>query len=879
MIGAQPKTVQSNAPTCRFKPFCSSTLLLAFFMMFSPGLAHGENTAYEEIYLTARVQGVGAFDLNALYVYDSGQLLLPVADIFRFLHLKTEISTHADTISGFIVDESNRYLIDHPNKQIFANGETYTVQNKDLIKTETGLFLDHLLFGQIFGLHCDFNFRALSLEIKPDFEVPVIREMRLVQFRKNVQQLRGEVEVDTALNREYHLFRFGMVDWMFSSTQNTAQPNDTRLRLAAGAELAGGETNLILNYSTRYGIDNQYQQYYWRWADNKPKAIRQVRVGTINPSYIASVYDPVVGFSVTNAPTTYRRAFGEYTISDYTEPGWTVELYVNKVIVDYQTADAMGFYSFDVPLVYGSSEVMLKFYGPYGEERVEEQFINIPFNFLPPGEVEYRVSSGLVADGENSRFGRAEVKYGLNRFVTVGGGMEYLSAVATGSKIPFLTASVTPFRNFLVTGEYAHGVRSNALLNYRLSSGATFELDYTRYVPGQKAIRFDYREQRKAALSVPMRFSFLNGHSRWSFQQNVYEHSTYNTANVTISAFRGRHNANLSAYANWLKNGDPVVYGNLGFGFRTDRGFTLRPQGQFDITRGEITSVKAELEKRIFRSGYVSVSGEENFRSDYWSVALSFRWDLPFAQTNLSARVSSNDFSSTVGGSGSFAFGGGNGYVYKDNRPATGRGGVTITPFVDINHNGVRDDGEPLASGLDVRMSGGRILSNRNDSIIRIVGLEPYTSYLLTLNDHGLEQISWQLKHKNIRVEIDPNQFKKIDIPVLPMGEVNGWVYIEDEKGTRGLGRIVINFFTDDGVLVASTMTESDGGFTFLGLPPGKYNAQVDSAQLSGLKMTSTPLKMDFELEPMYDGDIVYDLRLIIRSLPNGVEAHPATSF
>jgi len=174
--------------------------------------------------------------------------------------------------------------------------------------------------------------------------------------------------------------------------------------------------------------------------------------------------------------------------------------------------------------------------------------------------------------------------------------------------------------------------------------------------------------------------------------------------------------------------------------------------------------------------------GEENFRSDYWSVALSFRWDLPFAQTNLSARVSSNDFSSTVGGSGSFAFGGGNGYVYKDNRPAAGRGGVTITPFVDINHNGARDDGEPLVSGLAVRMSGGRVISNKNDSIIRIVGLEPYTSYLLTLDDHGLEQISWQLKHKNIRVEIDPNQFKKIDIPVLPMGEVNGWIYIEDEK-------------------------------------------------------------------------------------------------
>ena len=870
MTGALTKTGRSIASTCRFWPFRGITLLFDFFMMFSPCQARGENTDYEEIDLTVRVQGVGSFNVNALYVYDSRQLLLPVTDIFQFLHLKFETSTSTDTISGFIVDEANRYLIDNLNKQIFSKGKTYQVQETELIKTETGLFLDHLLFGQIFGLYCDFSFRALSVAIKPDFEVPVIREMRLEQFRKNVQQLKGEVEVDTTLNREYHLFRFGMVDWMFSSTQNTAQPNDTRVRLATGAELAGGEFNLNLHYSTREGFDSRNLQYNWRWANNRSKVARQVRVGTINPSSIASVYDPVVGVTLTNAPTTYRRSFGEYSISDYTDPGWTVELYVNNVIVDYQTADASGFYSFDVPLVYGTSEVMLKFYGPYGEERVKEQFINIPFNFLPPGEVEYTVSSGLVMDEENSGFGRAEVKYGLNRFVTLGGGMEYLSSIATGSKIPFLTASVTPFRNFLIMAEYARGVRSRGLINYRFSSGTVFELDYTRYVPGQKAIRFDYREERKATLSFPLRFPFLNGYSRWSFQQNVYENSTYNLSNATISAFMGRINFNLSAYANWLKNSDPVVYANFGLGWRLKHDFTFRPQGQVDITKGEITLVKAELEKRISRSGYLSVVGEKNFRSDYGGVTLSLRWDLPFAQTNLSARVSNNDFSSTVGGSGSFAFGSGNGYVHKDNRPTTGRGGVTITPFVDINHNGAREDGEPLASGLTVRMSGGRIISNRNDSIIRIVGLEPYTSYLLTLDDHGLEQISWQLKHKNIRVEIDPNQFKKIDIPVLPMGEVNGWVYIEDENGKRGLGKIVINFFTEEGVLAATTMSESDGGFTFLGLPPGKYYAQVDSAQMSGLKMASTPPQIDFELEPMYDGDIVYDLQFVISSVDGG---------
>lgn len=842
-------------------------VLFVVFPGFSAKQAYGENPEYEEIFVTVRVQGVGATELTPLYVYDSGRLLLPVIDIFQFLGLKVEISASLDTLSGFIVDEEKQYLIDNRNKQIITDGKTWLLDMTELIKTETGVFLDHKLFGPLFGLYCAFSFRSLSVEIKPDFEVPAIREIRLHQFRKNVDQLKGEVEVDTTLKREYHLFRFGMADWAVHSTQSKKQPNDTRINLSSGAELFGGETNLTLSYSTRDGFYERNQQYYWRWANNSTKIIKQIRLGKISPLSISSVYDPVAGITATNAPTTYRRSFGEYTVSDHTEPGWTVELYVNNVIVDYQTADASGFYSFDVPLVYGTSQVMLKFYGPYGEERIKEHFLNIPFNFLPTGEMEYTLSSGLVIDGRNSVFGRADVKYGLNRFVTVGGGMEYLSSISKGEKIPFLTASVTPFRNFLVTGEYAKGVRSKTLVNYRLASGTMLELDYTRYVKEQQAIRLSYLEERKATLSVPLRLPFLSGYTRWSFRQNVYEMLTYNTADVMLSTFLGKVNANMSAYANWLESNEPFMYGNIGLGFRLGHGFTVRPQGQVDITNRKVTSVKAELEKRISRSGYLSVSGEENFRSAYRSLNFSVRWDFPFTQVNFSARVSGDDFSSTQGAQGSLAFGSGNGYIHKDNRSATGRGAVAIAPFVDINHNGIREKREPYAPGVTVRMSGGRVLQSINDSIIHITGLEPYTSYVLTLDDKGLEQIAWRITHKNIRVYIDPNQFKKIDIPVLPMGEVNGWIFIEDGDEIRGQGRIVVNFFTREGKRVASTMTERDGGFTYLGLPPGKYYAQVDTGQMKKLNMASTPPQLYFDIKQSPYGDIVTDLEFVIKSL------------
>lgn len=838
---------------------------LLFTLFISSPLKMGaQESEMEEIPVNVQIEQLGGVTINSLYEYETGNLFLPVTELFRFLQIKAEATASLDSVRGFMVKEENRYLIDNHNKKIYFGGNAFSVEVNQLINTGTELFMDHHLFGEIFGLHCQFNFRSLSVSIKPDFELPAIREMKLQQYRKNIDQLKGQIKADTTLNQEHNLWRFGMVDWALNATQSTAYQNNTQLWLKTGAELLGGETNLQWYYSSLSKFDNRSINYYWRWVDNEKKAVRQIRAGRIAPSSISSIYDPVSGISITNASTRYRRSFGEYTIADYTEPGWTVELYVNNVIVDYRTADASGFYSFNVPLVYGSSEVMLKFYGPYGEERIQRQYLNIPFNFLPKGELEYNVSYGVVLDKERSHFGKAEAKYGINRYITVGGGMEYLSSITGGEEIPFMNASISLFRNLLLNAEYAKGVRMSALANYRLPSGLSLELNYTRYEPGQKAIQVSYREERQATFSLPIRLPKFTAFSRLSFRQNVYETFTYNNADITFSSYLKRVNLNLSSYANWMSDKSPYIYGNIGVGMPMWKGVTSRLQSQIDFTHKRFTSVRAELEKRISRQGYLSLAGENNFQSDYRAATLSFRWTLPFSQVNLSTRLSNNDVMTTQGAQGSFAFGSGNGYIHTEDRPSVGTAALTIVPFIDIDHNGTKDSNEPLASGLAVRITGGRIIQGSKDSLIRIVGLEPYTDYLLTLDDKSLEQISYRIVHKNLRVFADPNQFRKIDVPILPMGEVNGWVFEKDEKGRRGIERMVVNFFTKDGRITASTLTENDGSFTYLGLAPGHYYARVDSAQLARLGMTASVAEVPFEIKPDVLGDIVDDVQLVV---------------
>jgi len=96
-----------------------------------------------------------------------------------------------------LLQEDKRYVINYPERYIRINGDTFRLQDNDILKTNFGLYLFTGVFGRAFGLYCSFNFRALSVDLKTDLELPAIRDMRLAQMRKNIEMIKGEVKVDT----------------------------------------------------------------------------------------------------------------------------------------------------------------------------------------------------------------------------------------------------------------------------------------------------------------------------------------------------------------------------------------------------------------------------------------------------------------------------------------------------------------------------------------------------------------------------------------------------------------------------------------------------------------------------------------------------------
>lgn len=77
--------------------------------------------------------------------------------------------------------------------------------------------------------------------------------------------------------------------------------------------------------------------------------------------------------------------------------------------------------------------------------------------------------------------------------------------------IPFAKATVQPTSKLTINGEYAHGVSLKGLLNYYVTKDVLLELDYAKYVEGQKVTIFNASEERKARVSLPFKFRKVNG--------------------------------------------------------------------------------------------------------------------------------------------------------------------------------------------------------------------------------------------------------------------------------------------------------------------------------------------------------------------------------
>lgn len=841
-------------------------LIPVFIFLVSPWfstVSSQETPDYFEMGVELHIPDLGIYELPV--AIKEQEVYLPVSYFFDLLKIKNEKVQDQRKITGFLFEPDAQFSIDPQSRQINFEGIEYELSGEDFIITPVSTYLKSDFFGRIFGLQIDFNFRSLELALKTNLELPVVRQRKLEERRSSLgKNVRLKIP-DTIIERSYPFYRMGMADWGIVATQQTEGEDDLRLNFGLGTVIAGGETNVRLNYSSRIPFTSRNQFYQWRCVNNENRFLKQATAGKIYTRSTSTLFAPVVGVQLSNSPVLNRRSFGTYTLSDVTEPRWTVELYINNVLVDFTTADASGFYTFEVPLMYGNTDVQLKFYGPYGQERIERKIISIPYNFIPKNSFEYTWSAGMVENDSNSRFSRLDLNYGLSRSITLGAGVEYLSGVSSGEIMPFVGTSVRLSSNLLFSGNYSFGVKAEGLLSFRGPLNLQVDLNYIKYDEDQTAINYNYLEERKIAVSLPVRSKLFSAYTRFSLNQIILPNTEFTSAQLLLSGVFMGVSSNLTTYGIFHQRTDhPTIYSTFSQLYRLPYRFIFSPRLQYNYSDAEFSSIAVEFERPVLEHGYLKLAYENSLIRNAHIIEIGFRYNLDFAQTAMTARLGNRNSTFMQAARGSFLLDDRHGYLTARSRSSVGKGSLTIIPFLDYNGDGKKSAMEPHVEGLEIENFGGRVQYNKEKTILRIFGLQPYENIMLQLDPLSLDNIAWKISNPDILVEIAPNQFKTIYVPVAVLGEVSGMVYLKDGS-LNGIGRIIVNILNEDGEKVASTLTESDGYFVYLGLKPGKYTAVIDPEQLETINYSATPLKSSFEIQPVKYGDIVDTLEFMLQ--------------
>ena len=214
--------------------------------------------------------------------------------------------------------------------------------------------------------------------------------------------------------------------------------------------------------------------------------------------------------------------------------------------------------------------------------------------------------------------------------------------------------------------------------------------------------------------------------------------------------------------------------------------------------------------------------------------------------------------------SGSLMYNDRTNHVNFSNRNSVGKGAILVLPYLDLNNNGRHDADEPKVYGINISMSGGRIKYNKADTSIQVTDLEAYANYTLKINE-TFENVAWHIRNKTISIVIDPNQFKVVEVPVTVAAEVAGMVYLEANNVKKPLSRIIVSFFRSDYTLAGEATTDADGSFSYSGLLPGSYTAQINAAQMQKLHMKALPWSLPFTITANKNGDFIDGLRFIVQ--------------
>ncbi len=868
------------------------SLLLIIFSLLAytkPVSAQEEPEDEIEVYLSFSYRS--AVNSVVIAYYKNDKFYLPYRELFQLLEIdqNTDLTNNKIILKGRFLEEQTPYSINLSDNQATFGDQSFQLTQEEYMIKELDYYLESSLYDKIFDLKFSVDFNNLAIQLDTPNNIPVVERI----MRRNQRQLiaRNQTLVDKNYELKYDrnrkVFGAGFLDYNLS-TINTVDSDLFIYNASIGGELLGGDVQGALNGAISSDINNfTTDNLRWRYAIPGSEILTSIQAGQVaSDGYLGA---PYTGVRLTNQPIEPRRLYDEFIIQGNTIPRSEIELYLNNTLVDFQESDAAGNYRFITPLTYGTSSYDIKIFGPTGEIIEQSKRIQVPFSFLPSGEINYNVNVGrlnnpIIGTNDRGMLGQGNVRVGLSNWLTANAGVEYFEDYH--SDIPTFNGgfSARLMNKYLITTEFLSGILAKTRGSVILANSSSIGLSYTNFFENTGIYNTAGVDQEiQGSLFYPFRFGDIPLNVRLFASRLERKPRPLSRYRVDLSTRFGRLNlrsgfSNSSSGENFFdiaENAEVTLSATYTFPrYQTTpkffHGLFARSELSFLPNTNELGEAGLFVSKSVFRQGNLQLNYSRNFKFSY--DAFSFGLVIDFNKVRVNSRLNSlrgnNTFTNTI--RGSVGYDPINRNVLLTSRNQVGRSAAAVRLFVDYNGDGIYNEGDDIIDSDAVRIDRTGSKSGTKNGITYITQMQPYYRYNMEVNKGAIQNPLLVPENDKFALITDPNFFKQIEIPFYSSGIIEGMVNRYFSSTTKsGIGgvRLFLSNKVNDEVLEIRTF--SDGSFYSYEIPPGKYRLRIDQNQLDVLQASSDPEFIDFEIKALAEGDFIEGM--IFNIIPDGV--------
>jgi hypothetical protein len=831
---------------------------------------------------------------DIIAIKQGNDAFISLRDLFAAAGFAIVVDSNNGTAKGWYIRKSQTFDLNVDEARVVVNGNEFVLNQSDLKIEQDDIYVLGAALGEWFGAVFWPRFSSQYLDVSFDQRWP-IEEKLLRRKRRLAERQIQPPPKEPRIDKPYETVSipnaaFTLNHYYRDPGNKNKSSSRTRYSALASGDVAKLTGEAFVSGDVKEGIENVRLKFS-RDSDTPsllgPLNARRFEVGDISTVRLPLAGNAAqeLGIRVTNKETNAPPQYSTTRFTGNLEPDWDVELFRNGHLVAFQTVDDNGLYEFnDVDLFIGNNLFKIVMYGPQGEIQEKEENIIVDPKRVAESEGIYDVSLSLSGeqtyrrlDFEDADKGEphltASYQKNLSRNLSVNAGFRARSEEAQ-DKLYVQGGVSTTLAGALIDADLAADVDGEVAAEIvgrkkikRHDLKASIRANSDEYDPGQRQ-----SDPRVLAASASMKGPVLSSIPNTSYTLNTrYQEqasgaSRYDVdAGIATKINKLRYNKNFSYDHRDRELGtDERFHGSFGvrgnynkYRWRTRANYEISPETEvesllFDLSRkvSKQLSARFELERNL-DPGVTEGRVSANYVTDKFVVSPKLEMNTEeevVASVNMRLGLTREPRT---------------GELVMTSKPVSQRGGVSAKVYLDLDGNEIFSEGDELLEGVNVKSlhTHGQAFTNE-EGIAFIYDLQSNRLTDIVIDEQSFEDPFWISAKSGVSVRARPGATTEVEFPIHVSGEVDGTVYLTNDKGdSRPAKGVRLSLYDMQGNVVKESAAAFDGFYIFSQIKPGKYFIVINEDDIKALG-GSSPLPKIVEFAP--NGTIIYANNLYI---------------